>query len=412
MAAQIQIQGEEVRAPGSVGHTNAEGRIEFVFSPAGRLLLTTPGANLPAQPSSGDWELLRAGQRILADFMIGESRWRGLYLPVADEGFTGVYLIAFSAEEIASNLSNLRAILLVSSVLLVLVAFGLGILLSSWMLKPIEKMRALAEEISLHDLSKRLRYRGPRDELGALAETFDSMLDRLEDGAKREKEFFAESSHDLRTPLTVIQGNIELALGDKEASIEELRETMQMVQEEARGMSQIVGDLLFLSRLGVQQVKLETSSVSLLSLLTEVANSLRAFAERRRIKIEIQGKETYVAGDHDLLYRLFLSLGENGIRYNREQGALVFSVERVEQGALVQVKDTGMGIPAGDIPRVFDRFFRGEEARAREPRGSGLGLSIVKKITEAHGGWLEVESAEGQSTTFSVHLPAGNPAKN
>lgn len=409
MAAQIQIQAEDVRAPGSVGHVNAEGRIEFVFSALGRLLLATPGASGQMQPSLSDWDRLKNGEKIFTDLLIGENRWRGLYLPIlTGNSLSGVYLIALSAEEISSSLSNLRVILLASTALLVLVAFGLGIFLASWILKPIERMRVLAEEISLRDLRKRLRYRGPRDELGALAETFDLMLDRLEDGAEREKEFFAESSHDLRTPLTVIQGNIELALRNRQASPEELRETMRMILEETKGMSQTLGDLLFLSRSGVRQVELEASPVPLLTLLHDVINALKALAERKGIKIELQGEEINVMGDRDLLYRLFLSLGENGVRYNREGGLLLFAVTPEEKSVLVRVKDTGMGIPAEEIPRIFDRFFRGEEARAREPRGSGLGLSIAKRITEMHGGGLEVESVEGEGASFFVRLPKGS----
>ncbi|MCX5971202.1 MAG: ATP-binding protein [Coprothermobacterota bacterium] len=409
MAVRIEILGDQVSAPPNFGKSGMEGRLEAVFSPEGKVLLAAQ--EVDAQALAPDFTLLirlSSGQRVVLNLRSDEgTALRVVYFPLVGDGtVVGVLASAVSRESADQSEASLRTSLLLANLVLLFVSLLVGMLLARSVLRPVERMRRVAEQISLQDLQKRLAYSGPRDELFALAQTFDSMLERLDQAVRQDKAFFAESSHELRTPLTVIQGNIELALRDPFTPAEELRATLQTVKGETEGMARIVADLLFLARSDAQALELVQDDVPLRVLVEETAARLVPLAREKGVTLEVEsGEEAAVRGDRGLLARMLRNLGENGVRYNHPGGWVRFRLTRRQGEALLVVEDIGLGIPAEELPHLFTRFFRGVEAKRQDPRGTGLGLAIVAEITRRHGGRVEVESRLGEGSCFTVHLP-------
>lgn len=409
MAARIEILGDQVSTPPNFGKSGNEGRLEAVFAPDGGLLLAAQGVDAQAlAPDSTLLTRLSSGQRVVLDLRNGEATsLRVAYFPLAPDGkMIGVLACAVSRESADQSEVSLRTSLLLANLALLVISLLVGLLLARSVLRPVERMRRVAEQISLQDLQKRLAYSGPRDELFALAKTFDSMLERLDQAVRQDKAFFAESSHELRTPLTVIQGNIELALRDPFTPAEELRATLALVKGEAEGMARIVADLLFLARSDAQALELVQDDLSLRALVEEIAARLIPLAREKGVTLEVEPREdAIVRGDRGLLARMLRNLGENAVRYNRPGGWVHFRLTRRQGEALLVVEDSGLGIPAEELPHLFTRFFRGVEAKRQDPRGTGLGLAIVAEIARRHGGRIEVESHSGEGSCFTVHLP-------
>jgi heavy metal sensor kinase len=402
LAGRIEISGDQASAPGGFGKGGLEERIDVVFSPSGKILLATPGIQADAlQPLPSVSAKLMGSQVVLQDLPLADgTAVRVAYFPLLRDGeLTGVLATAISRESTDRSLSNLVTTLLVANAILLVLAAVIGWLLARSVLQPVKRMRQLAEEISLQDLEKRISLKGPRDELHALAVTFDSMLDRLD------KQFFAESSHELRTPLTVIQGNLDLALRNPLATTDELRQTLQLARDETEAMSRIVADLLFLARSDAQALEMVSETVPLRVLLEEVVQLLTALALEKTIRLEITGEEVLFRGDRGLLQRMLLNLGENAIRYHQRDGWVRFGLVQENQSIRIQVEDNGWGIPSEEYPLLFTRFFRGMEAKRQEPQGTGLGLAIIAEIARRHGGTVQVRSQSGEGSCFTVVFP-------
>lgn len=409
MASRIEILADQVSTPPNFGKSGNEGRLEVVFASDGSVLLAAQGVDAQAlAPDSTLLTRLSNGQRVVLDLPSGEgTNLRVAYFPLARDGkMIGVLAGAVSRESADQSEASLRTSLLLANLALLAVSLLAGLLLARSVLRPVERMRRVAEQISLQDMQKRLDYGGPRDELFALAQTFDSMLERLDQAVRRDKIFFAESSHELRTPLTVIQGNIELALRDPFTPVEELRATLALVKAEAEGMARIVADLLFLARSDAQALEMVQDDVSMRALVEETSARLVPLAGEKGVTLEVEpGEEAIVRGDRGLLARMLNNLGENAVRYNQPGGWVRFRLTQRPGEVLLAVEDSGPGIPAEELPHLFTRFFRGTEAKRQDPRGTGLGLAIVAEIARRHGGRAEVDSRIGEGSRFTVYLP-------
>ncbi|MCX5973653.1 MAG: ATP-binding protein [Coprothermobacterota bacterium] len=411
LAGRIEISGDRASAPGGFGKGGLEERIDVVFSLAGKILLATSGIQAAAlQPSSALSPQLMEGQVVLQDLqLVDGTAVRVAYIPLLRDGkLTGVLATAIPRESTERSLSNLAITLLVANAILLVLAAVIGWLLARSVLQPVKRMRQLAEEISLQDLEKRISLEGPRDELYALAATFDSMLDRLQKAVTADKQFFAESSHELRTPLTIIQGNLDLALRNPLATTDELRQTLRLARDETEAMSRIVADLLFLARSDTQALEMVRETVPLRALLEEVVQLLTPLAQEKTIRLEIAGEDVPFRGDRGLLQRMLLNLGENAIRYHQKEGWVRFGLVRENQSIRICVEDNGWGIPSEEYPLLFTRFFRGIEAKRQEPQGTGLGLAIIAEIARRHGGTVEVRSQSGEGSCFTVVFPVAS----
>ncbi len=322
----------------------------------------------------------------------------------------------FAVEQIEQQsyrraLHQLRSATLASMGVLFLVSFGVGWLFAGWMLKPMERISGVARDITANDLNRRISMRGPDDELKALADTFDAMLDRLQGAFEDQRRFAHEASHELRNPLAVARTNLELALtGDDE---EEIRRAATIAFGATKRMSVLIEDLLEQARQGVPE--LHHGPADLSKLIRESAEEFRAAAEQRDLRILIvddsksdgavtDAEPVVIRGDGPALRRAVDNLISNAVRLAPEGSAIKLSVRATPTEAIMTVTDEGPGIAPQDRPLVFDRFWRGKDSNA----GSGLGLSIVRRVIERHGGTVSLESAcsgENQGSIFTLRLP-------
>ena len=323
----------------------------------------------------------------------------------------------FAVEQIEQQsyrraLSQLRSATLASMGVLFLVSFGVGWLFAGWMLKPMERISGVARDITANDLNRRISMRGPDDELKALADTFDAMLDRLQGAFEDQRRFAHEASHELRNPLAVARTNLELALtGDDE---EEIRRAATIAFGATERMSALIEDLLEQARQGVPE--LHHGPADLSKLIQESAEEFRAAAEQRDLRILIgeeggsdsgsgsESEPVVIRGDGPALRRAVDNLISNAVRLAPEGSAIKLSVQATPTEAIMTVTDEGPGIAPEDRPLVFDRFWRGKDSNA----GSGLGLSIVRRVIERHGGTVSLESTcsgENRGSVFTLRLP-------
>ena len=289
---------------------------------------------------------------------------------------------------------------------LLLSSFG-GLVLANQALRPVDRITKAAEQIAAGDLSERVPVSQKMDELGRLASTFNYMISRLQAAFERQKQFTSDASHELRTPLAVMRGELEIALR-RERSPEEYQRTLGSNLEEIIRLSRLVEDLLMLARADAGRVELRCEPVNLSALCQNTTEYISPLAEQREQTLAYQPiRETItINADQQRIKQLLLNLLDNAIKYTEHGGTITLSLTTENQHAVLAVADTGRGIPAEDVPHVFERFFRrSAKTSDRSASGSGLGLSIVKWIVDAHGGSIDVQSKVGAGTTFTVRLP-------
>ena len=298
-----------------------------------------------------------------------------------------------------------QAMLLAIPVGLVATA-GLAYLLARRAIAPVDQLRKTTEQITADRLHERLPVHNPNDELGQLASTVNIMIGRLERSFAEIKRFTADASHELRTPLTAIRTVAEVALAGHPTR-EELRGIIESMLEECERMARLTDQLLTLARddAGVVPGSLEQVSISAIS--GEVVDTLRPLADLKGVSITLDGsrKRGNVGGDPVWLRQVVVDLIDNAIKYTPPGGSVRVVVAELNRTVRLTVTDTGEGIPAEHLPRVFERFYRVDKARSREQGGTGLGLSIVQSVTTAHGGTVSLSSTVGIGTEVVVTLP-------
>jgi signal transduction histidine kinase len=299
------------------------------------------------------------------------------------------------------NLTDVLSIIWIVAVLFSGIAVWLTI---GQTLKPLGAITETVEQINrADDLSRRIPYSGPDDdEIGSMVSSFNQTLERLEALFTSQQRLLADVSHELRTPLTVIKGNVDLMRRMKSLDAESLTS----IDQEAGRLTRLVGGLLLLAQAESGKLTLVMKKVELDLLLTEVFQEMSVLAGS---KVHVHLNEidqVYVNGDRDRLKQVFINLVANAIQYTPQGGDVFLSLEQIKDQARVIVRDTGPGIPAEDLPHIFERFYRAEKSRTRgKSTGFGLGLSIANWIVERHGGRIEVASQDGKGTTFAVWLP-------
>jgi heavy metal sensor kinase len=266
-------------------------------------------------------------------------------------------------------------------------------------------MTQVARQITAGDLSRRIPIHKGRDELAHLAETFNAMIERMEDSILRLRQFYVNTSHALRTPLTILKGEAEMALRHAK-TVKEYQETVASGLEEIDRISKIVDDLFTLSKAALEEVRLEMKPVQLDALIAETVSQMELLAHDKKVDLAIAGQDPVtVTGDVKRLRELLFNLIENAIQYTPSGGRVVVSLAREEKHAVIAIADTGIGIPDKDLPKIYERFYRSNEAQAMNPKGSGLGLPICLWIVTSHGGQIEAQSKLGKGTTFTVRFP-------
>jgi heavy metal sensor kinase len=305
-------------------------------------------------------------------------------------------------------LDRLLLLLAVGLPVVMLVAVGGGYFLVKRALTPVDQMGSKAELISQYNLSDRLPVSRTGDELERLSVSLNHMITRLDDAFQNSKRFVADASHELRTPLTILRGELENLVEDSRL-LAESRERIGSLLEEVERLSKIVERLFALSRLDAGEAQAEWLPFDLGEMVVTTTEQMSLLAEDKKISITCDPSPAVtVIGDRTRLKEVIVNLLDNAIKYTPDGGAVHLKVNTTNGHAVLEVADTGIGIPAEAVAHVFDRFFRVDQVRSREHGGAGLGLSIVKSICNAHGGEVEVESALGRGSRFRVKLPLAN----
>jgi len=328
-----------------------------------------------------------------------------LLIDGGSRGVAGVLQVAAPLEPLRANLAQLRTVLVGVVLGGTSLAAAAGWFLVSQALRPVDRMTQTAHAIGLAaDFSKRLPDPPRRDELGRLAETFNQMLARLDAAFTTQRRFLADAAHELRTPLTAVRTDLEALRRGADRDPVERDATLREAVREVDRMGRLVGDLLALARADAGQA-LDRRPLPLDTLLIEVYQKARTLANGVELSLgELEQVE--VEGDRDRLEQLLLNLVDNALRYTPPGGLVTLELVARAGWARLRVRDTGPGIPADHLPRIFERFYRIDQARSPDAGGTGLGLAIGQWIARAHGGRIEVESREGAGSTFTVLLPA------
>ncbi len=276
-------------------------------------------------------------------------------------------------------------------------------MLSSRALHPIDQITLTAQGIVLaEDLGQRVPVPRHQDELYRLTVTINELLARVEALFTTQRRFVADVSHELRTPLAAMQGNLEVLDRGGLKNPELAAEAVTDMRRETGRLIRMTNDLLLLAQ-SDSRVEIRNEPVELDTLILEVFRELRPLAEGVQLRIGAEDQVT-VLGDRDRLKQALLNLGINALQYTPPEGFVTLGLEQQDGYALLTVSDTGVGIGEDDLPHVFDRFYRADRSRSRHSGGAGLGLSIVKRVAEAHGGHATVASIPGRGSTFAIWL--------
>jgi heavy metal sensor kinase len=267
----------------------------------------------------------------------------------------------------------------------------------------------LAARIGAKDLHDRLQLDLPDDELGQLARTFNAMLARIEEAFTRQRQFTADAAHELRTPLSLMRTQVDLALA-RPRSAGAYREALRGLDGDLKRLTGLVGSLLTLARTDTGRLIPERSEFDLRETVDLIVEQYAPLAEEAGIALHAEGQPSPIAADEDLLVQVLVNLVDNALAHTPPSGSVTVGCQTADTVVRLWVTDTGSGIPVADQGRVFDRFYRVEASRARVNGGTGLGLAICKAIVEAHGGTIALTSRTGHGTRIELALPRQNGA--
>lgn len=291
-------------------------------------------------------------------------------------------------------------------------SLGVGWFVAGIVLRPVGRITGVARDIQATDLSRRIRLEGRDDELKQLADTFDDMLGRIDDAFGSQREFIHEASHELRNPLAVIRTNVDVVLADPDADIDDYRSASEAVGRSASRMSTLVDDLLDYARHGTRPTREE--DLDLGPVACEMAAEFATLAEASELSLatSVGDDPLPVCGDGPAIRRAIANLLANAVRLSPSGSTVKVAAGEDSDGMWVSVTDEGPGIEVEDQTRVFNRFWRGDGSRAREEGRSGLGLTIVQQIAQAHGGRVDLHSEVGVGSTFVIRLPRSHNQPN
>lgn len=330
---------------------------------------------------------------------------RCVIYPIIDEGrISYIVEVASPITHVQRALARLRLIILVLlPVVVVLTSLIAGEFLASITLRPLKNMIRTVQGINAERLDQRLAVPGTRDEIQMLAETFNEMLEKVHMSFHAQRKFIQDLSHEMRTPLTILKGELDVAL-KRDRSPERYREILRSSLEETDKISRMLETLLVLARLESEDRAHNTERVDLVRMLREIRDDMAILAAQKEIELVFHAVgEVHARLDREKMRRAFINIIDNALKYTPPKGRVEVAVRRDTERALVTVTDTGCGIDDSDLPFIFDRFYRGRESR--DGQSFGLGLSIARTIVEAHGGTIACESALGRGTTFRITLP-------
>jgi heavy metal sensor kinase len=288
-----------------------------------------------------------------------------------------------------------------------LVAAAGGYLLARKSLGPVTMMSLKARQIGAETLDDRIEIGNERDELGFLAATLNGLLERLQLAFESQRRFMADASHELRTPIAIIQGEADVALARDRDAVD-YRESIEVMQRAARKLTRIVQNLFLLARGDAGRYPTSITRFYVGDVVADCVRGMQSVAQARGVALTSSAPEDMViVADEELINRLVLNLVENAVKFTPEGGRVHVDVQTESGACAIRVTDTGIGIPPADQERIFERFFRGDRARPQNAGGAGLGLPIARWITEVHGGELQLEHSDAGGSVFVARLPWG-----
>src|SRR5262245_28051240 len=396
------------------------GEIEEHFAPSitGRFVRLTRIADgnvlyHSAKPESGAFDPSHIGphrfeavQSSLEEHLPDGKELLIFSLPFRDRTGTQ-YVIETGAayEQVERALRGLLISLGVGFPLIVAAAIGGGYLLMRNALRPMDEIATAAERITSRNLSERLPVIPTGDEVERLSVSLNRMMERLEDAFHHISRFSADAAHEIRTPLAIIRGELEDAVHSSDLT-PDLRETIGSALEEAERLSRIVEQLLEMSRLEAGEMLVERTRFDFAEMTRTTVDQMRLLAEEKNLRLRYEGaKRVDIEGDPLRLKQIVVNLVDNAIKYTPPGGSVSVSTFPQDGRLILEVADTGIGIPKDATGQIFDRFYRVDKARSRQMGGTGLGLAIVKSICIAYNGVVNVTSDEGKGTRFRVELP-------
>ncbi len=370
-------------------------------------VLQSSSPNLAGFNQPLDKSRLGSGLPVIQTVELGTAPFRVLTVPLvyaSGNRIIATLQVGASMSMVKTTQRVLLAVLFIGAALSMCVAGLAGWISTNQALNPLELATQTALQITrADDLSRRLPYQGPPDdEIGQLISAFNQTLSRLENLFNTQRRFLTDVGHELRTPLTVIKGNVDLMRRMNSTD----DESLDSIESEVDRLTRLVGDLLLLAQAESGRLPLAHEIVEMDSLVLEVMNQLRILAKDRQMRLgEID--QVLVCGDQDRLKQVLVNLIGNALKYTPPGSEIVVGAGKVDKRARITITDNGPGIPAADLPHIFERFYRGEKSRtrSREGKGFGLGLSIAYWIVRNHGGQIEVSSKPTAGTTFCIWLP-------
>jgi signal transduction histidine kinase len=338
----------------------------------------------------------------------GDTSSLAVALPaMRDDQLVGVAYLSQSLGDVFAVLQDLRARWVLATAIALVFSGAVGLLLSRAITRPLRSLTTAAEAVAQGRFDQPVPAHS-RDEIGRLSHAFDDMMARLQAARQMQIDFVANVSHELRTPLTSVKGTVETLRGGAVDDLDVRDRFLETIEIETDRLIRLVNDLLLLSRADSEALDLRRERLDLAEIVRKIIERLapQAAARELTLRASIDPDAPAAWGDADRVSQVLVNLLDNALKYSRPGGSVTVSVRATpERFALVEVRDEGIGIPAADLPRVGQRFYRADKARSRTQGGNGLGLAIAHSLVQAHGGRLWLESQEGVGTTASFTLP-------
>jgi two-component system OmpR family sensor kinase len=390
----------------------ARRQMMIIYDAAGQLL-AEEGRDDDIEPSLPPLDTIPTDQvlfQTVSEVKDNDDRHRLAFrrVTIQPSGTTYIILVGSSIEPTDEELESLREILgYVVPIALVIAGFG-GWFLARQSLSPVVAMAERARRIGVENLSERLPVVNPRDELGRLAETFNELLGRLEASLTQQRQFMADASHELRTPVATARTAASVALQQPHRGEIDYRETLEIIEQQTVRLSRIVDDMFTLARVDAGNYPVHRTPMYLDEVVDDLVRAARVLASPNGVSIETATMPSAMyTGDEDLIRRLIVNLLDNAIRHAPHGSTVRVRLEPAPNGYAISISDQGPGIPLEMQPHIFERFYRADAARGRgqSDGGAGLGLALARWIGNVHGGDVTLAESSQEGTTFIVSLP-------
>jgi signal transduction histidine kinase len=384
----------------------------FLVKPSGEIITRSQARSLSR--AGIDLEALRKGEIVQVERDAPQLGGKVIIVAVpfeqnsfsARSDFSGALVAVSTVRELTQTQRPVLIIFLVTALISLIISGILGFLLSSSIIKPLTKLNKAALEVAQGHFDHQVEVTSP-DEVGRLARTFNYMAASLKQAYQVQKDFLANVAHELKTPLTSIEGFSEALIENVASSEESRKKSLRIINQEAKRLSKLVKDILLASTLEAGKLKLELTEVDMGSFLRKLGEKYKSMAREKNISFKVTEKGTgSILTDGDRLEQVLTNLLDNAFKHTQVGQSIELKSFKEKGKIVIQLSDSGPGIPPEDLPRIFDRFYLVEKSRSRQAGGTGLGLAISKEIVEALGGKIEVASQLGRGTTFTITLPS------